>query len=82
MEAEQGVLGCILLSPGDGLGSCIERFKAGPEVFYDLKHQTLFEQLVQMYDAREQIDLLTVQQRLKDRGLLEGLAAGALRQWL
>ena len=72
LEAEQGVLGCALLSPQDGMGVCIERFKVGAEVFYDLRHRTLYETLVGMYDAREQIDLLTVQQRLRDRGLLEG----------
>ena len=76
VEAEQGVLGCVLLSPSDGLGVCIERFKAGPDVFYDLRHRTFYETIIQMYDAREQIDLLTVQQRLKDRGTLE--AAGGL----
>jgi len=70
-EAEQGVLGCILLSPNDCLGQCIEKLKVGQEVFYDLRHQTIYETFVQMYDQREPIDLITVQQRLKDRQLLE-----------
>ena len=71
IQAEQGVLGCVLLSPNEGLGVCIERFKAGPEVFYDLRHRHLYELLVEMYDHKEAIDLLTVQQRLKDRNQLE-----------
>jgi replicative DNA helicase len=70
-EAEQGVLGCILLDPNNCLGQCIEKLKAGAEVFYDLRHQTIYEALIQMYDHRDPIDLITVQQRLKDRGLLE-----------
>jgi len=70
-EAEQGVLGCVLLSPNDCLGQCIEKLKAGAEMFYDLRHQTIYEIFVQMYDQREPIDLITVQQRLKDRGLLD-----------
>lgn len=70
-EAEQGVLGCILLSPNDAMGECLEKLKAGAEVFYDLRHQTIFALLAQMYDAREAIDLITLQQRLKDRQLLE-----------
>src|SRR5262245_18803572 len=70
-EAEQGVLGCILLSPNDGLGQCIEKFKRGSEVFYDLRHQTIFRALEEMYDAREAIDVITLQQRLKDKQLLE-----------
>ena len=70
-EAEQGVLGCVLLSPNDCMGQCIERFKEGPEVFYDLRHQTIFSTLVQMYDGREAIDVITLQQQLKNKQLLE-----------
>src|SRR5581483_10963676 len=70
-EAEQGVLGCVLLSPNDCVGECVEKFKAGFEVFYDLRHQTIFETLVEMYDQREAIDLITVQQRLKNKQRLE-----------
>jgi hypothetical protein len=33
VEAEQGVLGCALLSPHDSLGECVEKFRAGSEVF-------------------------------------------------
>ena len=70
-EAEQGVLGCVLLSPNDCMGECIERFKAGTEVFYDLRHQTIFSMLVEMYDSREAIDVITLQQQLKNKQLLE-----------
>src|SRR2546427_5400901 len=41
-------------------GICIEKFKAGPEVFYDLRHRHIYELLVEMYDHKEAIDLLTV----------------------
>jgi replicative DNA helicase len=70
-EAEQGVLGCVLLDPNNCLGLCIEKFKPGPEVFYDLRHQTIYESFVAMYDKREPIDIIVLQQRLKDRGLLD-----------
>lgn len=73
LEAEQGVLGCVLLSPADCLGICIERFKAGADVFYDLRHRHIFELVVQMYDRKEAIDLLTLQQRLKDANQLEAV---------
>src|SRR6202451_4753847 len=63
-EAEQGVLGCVLLSPNDCLGECVEKFKGGAEVFYDLRHQTIYETVVEMYDAREPVDMITLQQRL------------------
>jgi replicative DNA helicase len=72
IEAEQGVLGCALLSPNECLGECIEKLKdAGPEVFYDLRHQTIYEMLAAMYDQRQAIDIITVQQKLKDKGLLD-----------
>ena len=70
-EAEQGVLGCVLLSPNECLGECVAKFKPGGEVFYDLRHQTIFNTLVEMYDQRQAIDLITLQQRLKDKQLLE-----------
>jgi replicative DNA helicase len=73
MEAEQGVLGCVLISPHDCLGECVEKLKRGAEVFYDLRHQTLYNELVTMYDEKEPIDLITLPQRLKDKQQLEGV---------
>ncbi len=70
-EAEQGVLGCVLLSPNECMGECIEKLKAGAEVFYDLRHQTIFGAIAEMYDAREAVDVITLQQHLKNKQLLE-----------
>ena len=70
-EAEQGMLGCVLLSPNDCMGECIEKFKGKAEVLYDLRNQTIFGVLIEMYDKREAIDIITLQQRLKDKQLLE-----------
>src|SRR5947208_2645855 len=70
-EAEKGVLGCVLLSPNDCMAECIEKFKSGAEVFYDLRHQTIFSALAEMYDGREAIDIITLQQRLKNKQILE-----------
>jgi replicative DNA helicase len=73
IEAEQGVLGCVLLSPNECLGELIQTFKGGPEAFYELRHRSVLELLIEMYDAKEAIDLITLQQRLKDRNQLEGI---------
>src|SRR5262245_1038520 len=70
-EAEQGVLGCILLSPNECMGECLTKLKNGSEVFYDLRHQTIFDAMAEMFDKREGIDVITLHQRLKDRQLLE-----------
>lgn len=65
------MLACVLISPHECMGECIEKLKAGAEVFYDLRHQTIFGILAEMYDRKEAIDLITLQQRLKDKQLLE-----------
>ncbi len=52
-EAEMGVLGCALLSPNECLGECIEKLKDnGAEFFYDLRHQTIYEMLAEMFNTR------------------------------
>lgn len=73
IEAEQGVLGCILLEPTESLAVCIEKFKRGAEVFYDLRHQQLYETMVEMHDQKEPIEALLLQQRLRDKSMLESL---------
>jgi len=71
-EAEQGVLGCALLAPNECIGECVEKLKdEGRETFYDLRHQTIYEELVEMFNTREAVDIITVQQRLKNKQLLE-----------
>src|SRR5882762_953668 len=70
-EAEQGVLGCVLLSPNECMGVCIEKLRGGAETFYDLRHQTIFSMLSEMYDRREAIDVITLQQSLKNKQMLE-----------
>ncbi|HSY18155.1 MAG TPA: DnaB-like helicase N-terminal domain-containing protein, partial [Candidatus Acidoferrales bacterium] len=72
LQMEMGVLGCIMLSPNECLGECVEKLKDdGKEAFYDLRHQTIYETLSNMFNARQPIDLITVQQNLKERQLLE-----------
>jgi len=70
-ECEMGVLGCVLLSPNECMGECIAKLKVGAEAFYDLRHQTIFDTLAEMFDHREAIDVITLQQKLKDKQLLE-----------
>ena len=72
LQMEMGVLGCALLDPNQCVGECIEKLKDdGKMAFYDLRHQTIYETLSEMFNARTPIDLITVQQNLKDRQLLD-----------
>lgn len=73
IEAEQGVIGCILLEPKLCMPQAIEKMRKGSEVFYDMRHQALFDVLAEMYDRQELIDPITVQQYLRDRNQLEAL---------
>ena len=47
VEAEQGVLGCILLSPMECLAEC-ERQRVEPEWFYDLRHRGIYQAIRNM----------------------------------
>lgn len=69
-EAEQSVLGCILLSADECMPQALARLTR-LECFYDLRHQTVFRCMVQMHGASQPIDVITVYQRLKDRRELE-----------
>jgi replicative DNA helicase len=77
-DAEAGVLGCCLLAPEDALPVVIEKLGLDGMAFYTLAHRELWFALVALSDEGKAIDLMTVQQRLRDTGKLDevgGLAA-------
>ncbi|HYJ03652.1 MAG TPA: DnaB-like helicase N-terminal domain-containing protein, partial [Chthoniobacterales bacterium] len=69
IEAEQGVLGSMLISPREIIAECVE--KINEEYFYDPAHQTIYVVLVELWNAGQGIDLITFTQVLRDRNLLE-----------
>jgi replicative DNA helicase len=71
LDAEQAVLGCILLNPQDCMAECVETMKPGPKVFYDLKNQRIYEKMLVLYDERSLIDVITVAEALKTAGFLD-----------
>jgi replicative DNA helicase len=73
IEAEQGVFGCVLLSPNECMGVEHREAQARERSFYDMRHQALFDVLAEMYDKKELIDPIMVQQYLRDRNQLEAL---------
>src|SRR6266704_633439 len=75
VEAEQGVLGSMLLSPRDAIGECVE--KINEEYFYVPAHQTIFNVLVDLWNAGQAIDLITFTQVLRDRNLLDAVGGAA-----
>src|SRR5258707_2489809 len=75
VEAEQGVLGSMLISPRDTIAECVERINE--EYFYVPAHQTIYTVLVELWNAGQAIDLITFTQVLRDRNLLEGVGGAA-----
>lgn len=70
-EAEQGVLGCCINDPNFAMPHCLERLRDGYEVFYDLRHQTIYEVLTIMYSAGTPIDIISISVELNNRQVLE-----------
>jgi hypothetical protein len=75
VEAEQGVLGSMLISPRETVMKCVE--KIGEEYFYVPAHRTIYNVLVDLWKNRRAIDLITVTQALRDRNLLESVGGAA-----
>jgi KaiC/GvpD/RAD55 family RecA-like ATPase len=68
-EAERGVLGCILLE-----ATCarpvMEKVQQD-EVFYDLRHQTIWNAITYLVSENKPVDIIVLQAELKNRGLLD-----------
>src|SRR5881227_1270066 len=75
IEAEQGVLGSMLLSPRQAIAECVE--KIDEQYFYVPAHQTIYTLLVDLWNAGQAIDLITFTQVLRDRNLLESVGGPA-----
>src|SRR6188508_2094703 len=75
VEAEQGVLGSMLISPREIIAECVE--KINETYFYVPAHQTIYEVLVELWNAGQGIDLITFTQVLRDRNLLETVGGAA-----
>jgi replicative DNA helicase len=75
VEAEQGVLGSMLISPRDAIAEVVEKITA--DYFYVPAHQTIFNVLVDLWNAGAGIDLITFTQVLRDRNLLESVGGAA-----
>src|SRR5574340_867720 len=69
-EAEQSVLGAILVRPEalDRIADLI-----APEDFYREAHGRIFKAMLDLYGKSEPVDLVTVNALLKERGQLEGV---------
>lgn len=70
MEAEQGLLGSILLDAR----ACMSEIEARgsiAEVFYDLRHTVIYEAILELQTAGNPVDCITLTERLNASNMLE-----------
>ncbi len=72
-ELEEAVLGAVMLEK-EALSDVIDVLK--PESFYKPAHQYIYKAIVELFNASEPVDILTVTNHLKKNGNLE-LVGGA-----
>ncbi|MBO9608807.1 MAG: replicative DNA helicase [Paenibacillaceae bacterium] len=70
VEAEQAVLGAILLD-SETLTAAMERI--GGDDFYRSSHQHIFTAMMELAEAGEPVDLVTLTSRLKDKQQLDDI---------
>lgn len=68
IEAEQSLLGCLLIDQ-DAMIKVADRIR--PEDFYRSAHQKICEVMVELFERHDPIDILSVGNRLEERGWLQ-----------
>jgi replicative DNA helicase len=74
LDAEQGVLGSMLLDR-DAIARVVELLRA--EDFYRDAHRRIFEAMTDLFERGEPVDLITVTDRLRDKGQLDDVGGAA-----
>lgn len=73
---EKSILSSMLQEPQEYIGRAVEA-KTVPELFYKPAHSTLFGFLVSLFEQGQEIELVSLTQRLLDRGLLDRVGGPA-----
>ncbi len=74
LEAEQGVLGSMLLDR-DAIARVVELIRS--EDFYRDAHRRVYDTMVELFERGEPVDLITVTDRLRDKGQLDDVGGAA-----
>lgn len=69
-EAEQAVLSCMIFDI-DGISIAYEMLKA--EDFYRPEHKILFEAMISMYSNSQQVDVITLKNKLESMNMLNNV---------
>ncbi|HEX4467490.1 MAG TPA: replicative DNA helicase [Solirubrobacteraceae bacterium] len=71
LDAEQSVLGAILLSSDRSLYALVIEEGLRPEDFYRARHGVIYEAMLALYNESEPVDTVTVTDRLRQDGTLD-----------
>ncbi|MBU2109797.1 replicative DNA helicase [Patescibacteria group bacterium] len=74
LEVEKSVLGALMLD-ANAMNIVVDIIK--PEDFYDHKHTAIYEAMLELYEKREPIDILSVSSRLKEKKLTKQAGGSA-----
>ena len=73
-EAEASLLGALLID-SEAIVKVADSLKPGD--FFDKRHERIYEAITQLYDNHEAIDVLTLADRLKNGGYLDGVGGAS-----
>jgi len=76
LEAEQALLGAIILDAAEALPRVLETRLMGDDFFKEA-HGEIFKAITSLYDRGEPVDLITVTEALKKRGSLDKIGGPA-----
>lgn len=74
IDVEGAVLGAMMVNP-DSVDEVVDILNA--KSFYDIKHRYIFEAILELYTERCPVDMLTVVERLKQKGTLNEVGGPA-----
>ena len=73
-DIEEAVIGAMMVN-ADCVDQAMDMLK--PETFYDLKNRSIFEAIFELFNDRSPIDMLTVVERLRQKGTLNEVGGPA-----
>lgn len=76
ISAEKAILGAVFLNP-EALADVMEQVE--PDDFYSRQHQILFQSMIELNDADQPIDVLTMKSSLETKNQL--MMPAALLTW-
>ena len=79
VEAEKSVLGSMLIDD-EAIGLALEILDEA--FFYEENHQLIYKAMLDLYNGRKKIDLITLTDKLKNDGLLENIGGASYLSFL